>query len=110
MAGSPQSIWRNYQENITAYELEHRKQLEIETMKRERKSIKLSKKWGKPLIRKLTKEEMESNAKIRGQLAHRNYRVCLSCAGIPTHIVSYDLKGAAKIERYCDSCISKITT
>ena len=33
--------------------------------------------------------------------------VCSVCEGIPTKILSYDMKGAELIERYCDECIKK---
>ncbi len=32
------------------------------------------------------------------------FRSCSSCGGIPDIELSYDLQGASKIERYCESC------
>jgi hypothetical protein len=29
---------------------------------------------------------------------------CSHCGGIPTKIVSYDMEGAKKIEKYCNRC------
>lgn len=105
------SLWRYYQDNIVPLEVEQeRKQLERETMERECKSKRLNKKWGKPVIHKLTKDELEADAKLRSSHAHdKNYRLCVICHVIPTHLVSYYLKGASKIERYCESCIKSIS-
>jgi hypothetical protein len=32
---------------------------------------------------------------------------CCICLGIPTKLVTYDMDGASKIERYCDKCFEK---
>lgn len=34
--------------------------------------------------------------------------VCCVCRNIPSMQVSYDMNGATKIEKYCDSCIQKV--
>jgi hypothetical protein len=36
----------------------------------------------------------------------RTFGYCSMCQGIPTHLMIYDCDGVAKIERYCDSCLS----
>lgn len=32
---------------------------------------------------------------------------CSNCGGIPTKLVTYDMEGASKIEKYCDGCFEK---
>ena len=33
---------------------------------------------------------------------------CCTCGGIPSYEVIYQLEGASRIERYCDSCANRV--
>jgi hypothetical protein len=35
---------------------------------------------------------------------------CILCSNTATRMLIYELEGCTKIERYCDLCISKVTT
>ena len=39
---------------------------------------------------------------------HTGTGICVMCENFATHIVTYDVGGATRIERYCDTCIKTI--
>lgn len=53
-----------------------------------------------PDLEKLNKKSMAYRKRLR-KLA------CILCANIATQILIYELDGCTKLERYCDSCVSK---
>jgi hypothetical protein len=34
--------------------------------------------------------------------------ICVICRRMPTHLVTYDVDKATRVERYCDDCIRKV--
>ena len=37
---------------------------------------------------------------------HTGTGICVMCEKFATHIATYDVGGATRIERYCDTCVS----
>lgn len=97
--------------NRIDYFEQERHHLEQQTIRNEKKSKLITQEYGKPTIQRMSEEEIEHEAKLRKQFSNRNYRPCASCGGsngTPTHLALYDVKGAVKVDRYCDNCILKI--
>jgi hypothetical protein len=39
---------------------------------------------------------------------HTGSAICVMCANFATYIATYDVGGATRIERYCDTCVKTI--
>lgn len=98
-----------HKEMFESFEETNRKRLEQETIRNERASKR--KNYGVPIIERMSDVEIESEAKIRKMFSNRNYHPCASCGeakGTPSFMVSYQLQGIVKLERYCDVCVLEI--
>jgi hypothetical protein len=60
--------------------------------------------------REKVQELLKNNYMKKSEIIKKitGFRSCSSCAGIPDVELSFDLQGASKIERYCESCIKKV--
>ena len=39
---------------------------------------------------------------------HTGTGICVMCENFGTHIATYDVGGATRIERYCDTCVKSV--
>ncbi len=67
--------------------------------------IKVDKQQLKELKSILTSALIGAEAKLRRQ--RHLIGECLICGAIPTKLLTYDMHGAQKIEKYCDKCLKK---
>lgn len=67
--------------------------------------IKVDKQQLKELKSILTSALIGAEPKLRRQ--RHLIGECLICGAIPTKLLTYDMDGAQKIEKYCDKCLKK---
>jgi hypothetical protein len=60
----------------------------------------------KPIPRDENFERMDKNSMTYRNQQHK--RMCILCLNQATQILSFQMDGCTKVERYCDSCASKI--
>lgn len=88
-----------------------RHRLEQQTIRNERKSKKITERFGIPKIERMSDAEIELENKLRKMFTNRNYQPCASCGGSkgnPTTKAIYQLDGCVKVERYCSVCVTKL--
>ena len=59
-------------------------------------------------LQKLNKFLGNMSDMFKRDMMHKISGECMICHSIPDYMVIYDLDGASKVERYCDSCIKKV--